>query len=228
MVPVIDRVPAPATLGALVVAGAATLRLGSLLPLVLAGAGSFVVAGHRRDRGRDRARRRERTVVAEFVVELDVAVRSGAALAGAARRGIARRDDAPGFDRASAELAGGAALPAALRRAATGAGGDLGLVWSTLAVCGERGGSAAAALSRLTDVLMRSERAEAERRAAGAQARASALVVVGLPIGFAVVAAAVDPSVRGLYLTPVGTACAGVALTLDLIGWRWMQREVRR
>jgi tight adherence protein B len=68
----------------------------------------------------------------------------------------------------------------------------------------------------------------AERRALGAQARASALVLSAAPVVFTVVLVAGDPSAGHFLLgTPGGWACLAVGLSLDAAGAWWMARLTR-
>ena len=62
-------------------------------------------------------------------------------------------------------------------------------------------------------------------RALSSQARASAVVIGLAPLGFAVLAAMVDPaSIHFLVGTPIGIACLVVGVVLDGVGAAWMHR----
>jgi tight adherence protein B len=66
-----------------------------------------------------------------------------------------------------------------------------------------------------------------EARALASQARASAAVLVGLPVVVAVGGAAADRKVADALLgTPWGLGCIALAGLLDLGGALWMQRVV--
>jgi tight adherence protein B len=67
-----------------------------------------------------------------------------------------------------------------------------------------------------------------ERRALGAQARMSAVVLSVAPIGFAALLGATDAAAaRFLFDGPVGWACLAVGLSLDAAGAYWMARLTR-
>lgn len=67
-----------------------------------------------------------------------------------------------------------------------------------------------------------------ERRALGAQARMSALVLSVAPIGFAVLLGATDGAAAQFLLGgPVGWACLAVGLSLDAAGAYWMAHLTR-
>jgi tight adherence protein B len=69
---------------------------------------------------------------------------------------------------------------------------------------------------------------DAERRALGAQARASALVLALAPVAFAAVLIAGDASAaRFLLATPGGWACMIAGAGLDALGAWWMARLTR-
>jgi tight adherence protein B len=68
----------------------------------------------------------------------------------------------------------------------------------------------------------------AERRAQAAQARASAGVLVALPVVVGGWSALTDRRVGGfLFATPIGLACAGSGTALIVIGALWMARLVQ-
>jgi tight adherence protein B len=69
---------------------------------------------------------------------------------------------------------------------------------------------------------------DAERRALGAQARASALVLAIAPLAFAAVLIAGDTSAaRFLLTTPGGWTCLAAGVSLDAAGAWWMARLTR-
>jgi hypothetical protein len=50
-----------------------------------------------------------------------------------------------------------------------------------------------------------------------------------VPLGFAVWSAVASQRTRDVYVTTVaGALCAAAGLALNLIGWQWMKRIVRR
>lgn len=68
---------------------------------------------------------------------------------------------------------------------------------------------------------------EREVRALSAQARASAMVMIVAPIGFAFLGASADSRVASLLLTrPLGWACVSVGIGLNAIGGWWMSRMI--
>jgi tight adherence protein B len=70
--------------------------------------------------------------------------------------------------------------------------------------------------------------AQHEVRAAAAQARAQASVMIGAPILFVVANATRDPAGFGATLTrPIGAACLFGAVVLDGAGAWWMVRLMR-
>jgi tight adherence protein B len=87
------------------------------------------------------------------------------------------------------------------------------------------GGPIAATLDAAAAVLRERDAARAERRAHGAQARLSARVLTIVPLGFAAWSAVTSQQTRAVYLSTVaGAACAACGLTLNVLGWRWMNR----
>jgi tight adherence protein B len=97
-----------------------------------------------------------------------------------------------------------------------------------LAVAGATGASQAAALDVASDVIEERRTIRSEVRAATGSQRSSALVLVAVPIGFAVVLAVVDGRVRQLYVgDPVGWACLALGTAFDAAGALWLRQLVR-
>lgn len=99
------------------------------------------------------------------------------------------------------------------------------LTVAALSLASEVGGAQAKAVEGVAATLRDRLAIRAERRAASTQARASAAVMALAPIGFAVVAAGLDPRTAGAMVgSPVGVVCAGLGLLLDGAAAVWMFR----
>lgn len=99
------------------------------------------------------------------------------------------------------------------------------LAAAALALAGEVGGTASRSLDGVAATLRDRNAVRAEVRALSSQARASALVIGVAPVGFTVVASAVDPTTADFLLRrPIGVACLVGGLALDAVGVRWMHR----
>lgn len=101
-------------------------------------------------------------------------------------------------------------------------------VVAAVSLTAEVGGGVADALEGVgRSVRMRRELA-AHARVMSSQARASAALLVALPVAVAALGSAADPDLaRVLWTTPPGWVCLALAAALDLVGWRWMRRIVR-
>lgn len=128
--------------------------------------------------------------------------------------------------RAAAEAAHGASLVSALEGVAARRpipGVRLGV--AALCLGAETGGAQARAVDGVAATVRERLAVIAELRALASQARISALVIGLAPIGFGGFAAATDPRTAQFMLhTPAGLAMLSVGLTLDGLGWLWMQR----
>ena len=101
------------------------------------------------------------------------------------------------------------------------------LVADALAVAGSSGGSQARALTGVGDTLRERAALDREIHAAGAQARASAVVLAITPVAFTSVVALLDRRVGAFLLgSPVGIGCLVVGSLADAVGWRWMRHLV--
>jgi tight adherence protein B len=99
------------------------------------------------------------------------------------------------------------------------------LAAAALALSSELGGAAARSLDGVAATLRDRNGLRREVRALSSQARASAVVIGVAPVGFAVLAAAVDPRTLAFLLrTPTGIACLLVGVVLDGLGAAWMHR----
>ncbi len=102
-------------------------------------------------------------------------------------------------------------------------------VAGALAVAVTLGGRAASALDGLAASLRERLGALAEARSLSAQARLSAVVVGGAPIGYLAFSAVVDPSSVDLLVgTDVGRVCLVLGLACEALAALWMRRILRR
>ncbi len=120
----------------------------------------------------------------------------------------------------------GQTLAHALRDWAASLGSpDVDLVVMALDVGLQTGGSHRSALQGVAQSLRDRAEVAAELRALVSQGRTSAVVVGVAPVGFAAVAAAVDPATMAFFTrTRVGPAVVAAGLALDAVGVWWMQR----
>lgn len=101
---------------------------------------------------------------------------------------------------------------------------DQRLVFDTLALLVERGGSSLATVERLGGVLDARAVARDEARSRTAQAKASAWLVSGLPLAFAAVIALVDSDAMTFFVaTWLGAGCLVGSVGFSAAGWFWMQ-----
>jgi tight adherence protein B len=102
------------------------------------------------------------------------------------------------------------------------------LAVAALCLAAETGGAQARAVDGVAATLRDRLGITAEVRALSSQARVSALVIGLAPIAFGGFAVTTDPRTgQFLFHTPVGLALLGVGITLDGLGWLWMQRLAR-
>ena len=102
------------------------------------------------------------------------------------------------------------------------------LLADALAISAGTGGSHLRAVDAVIDAVRDRAALQREVRALASQAQTSAVVLVVLPVAFAVAVGAVDPRVRGFYLgSPLGPVCLLVGCGLDAIGGWLMLRLVR-
>ncbi|MDQ6725900.1 MAG: type II secretion system F family protein, partial [Actinomycetota bacterium] len=131
--------------------------------------------------------------------------------------------------RAAAEAAQGASLVAALEGVAVRhplPGLRLGV--AALCLGAETGGAQARAVDGVAATVRERLAVAAELRALASQARISALVIGLAPVGFGGFAATTDPrTAQFMFHTPAGLVLLAVGLTLDGLGWLWMQRLAR-
>jgi tight adherence protein B len=102
------------------------------------------------------------------------------------------------------------------------------LLADALAIGVATGGSHLRAVDAVIDAVRDRAALQREVRALASQAQTSAVVLVCLPVGFALLVAAVDPRVRALYLGwPLGPLCIVGGTLLDALGAALMVRLVR-
>lgn len=128
----------------------------------------------------------------------------------------------------TARVGGGLDLGSALRRWETAHPRPaVRLAVGALEVASLAGGARSRAIDAVAATLRARGAVAEETRALASQARASAAVLIGLPIAFAVLGSAADPEVaHTLLATPLGLACVVTAAALDCAGAWWMQRIV--
>ena len=98
-----------------------------------------------------------------------------------------------------------------------------------LAISGSTGGSHLRAVDAVIAAVRSREALRREVRALASQARASAVVLVVMPVGFAIAIALLDPRVRAFYVGgPAGLLCVAAGAVLDLAGAWVMARMIRR
>lgn len=238
VLPALDRAgidsPTPvwwAWVGAVAVTLGAGFVLGGLALAVLAGAaavaGPALVLRTRRGRG-DEQLERDLPVALEAVAR---SLRSGASL----RQAVAEAAEAtPGrLGRELGTVAGqverGAPLVEALEGlAARRPGPGVRLAVAALCLGVETGGAQAKAVDGVAATLRDRSGVAAEVRALSSQARVSAVVIGLAPVAFGGFAAATDPRTADfMFSTPAGLLLLAVGVTLDGLGWLWMQRLAR-
>lgn len=105
---------------------------------------------------------------------------------------------------------------------------SVALTAAALSVASASGGQVARALDGVAATLRDRRQARAEVHALATQARSSAWVLAGAPLGFALLVATIEPGIASFLLrSRVGVACLIGGLALDAAGLRWMARIVR-
>ena len=103
------------------------------------------------------------------------------------------------------------------------------LTTSALSLGLRTGGELARSVDRIAGALRDRAEAQAEARALGTQARASAWVLTVAPLGFTALLSGVEPGmVDFLVTTPAGATCLAAGLALDAAGALWMHRTMQR
>jgi Flp pilus assembly protein TadB len=217
-------------LGGLVLAASAGGARGGGVGLVVVVAVAVVGGAVARQAARGRGARAADARLPDLVEHVSRALRAGHDLRGAAVAAGEVVGGVHGVELAAvvARIDGGAAWTHALdgwldahpRR-------PVQLVAGALAVAEAAGGRAGPALDGVAATLRARAAVADEARALASQARASAAVLVGLPVVVAVGGAAADRKVAEALLgTSWGLACIALAVLLDGVGALWMHRIV--
>jgi len=165
----------------------------------------------------------------QLAVALDDLARrcaSGESLAAAFLASPRVTELAPTFDPTMHALQRGATLAEALQHQPSGPA-SLALVVHVLQLCARVGGNVSESLDRAAATLRERDAAEQERLAQSAQARLSARVLTWVPLGFAAFTLLTNAQGRAFMFTPFGLVCAGLGVSLNLIGARVMSRVIR-
>jgi tight adherence protein B len=102
---------------------------------------------------------------------------------------------------------------------------EVRLVAAALSLGTGVGGEVARAVDRTAATLRERQELRGEVRALATQARASAAVLALAPLAFAGLVATIEPAATTfLVASPVGWACLGGGLVLELVGAVWMSR----
>jgi len=102
------------------------------------------------------------------------------------------------------------------------------LAVAALCLAVETGGAQAKAVDGVATTLRDRLGVAAEVKALSSQARMSGVVIGLAPLAFGAFAVTTDPRTgQFLFHTPLGIALLGVGLSLDALGWLWMQRLAR-
>ena len=133
------------------------------------------------------------------------------------------------FAEVARQVVHGATLVAALEAlAARRPLPSLRLAVAALCLGVETGGAQAKAVDGVATTLRDRLGIAAEVRALSSQARTSGLVIGVAPLAFGAFAVTTDPRTgQFLFHTPVGIALLATGLSLDALGWLWMQRLAR-
>ena len=228
----IDLTPADAIRVTIFAAVAAAIVGGVLAPPLAAlgafatfagAAGALRLARHRSDQ-------RTEAAIPELLEHVASELRSGGsvrwALDAAAERGGPLAHDLGRIRRRFSLGAGSedALAPWASERPTSGVAEAAG----ALVVAVEAGPGAADALDALAASLRDRLAVVAEARSLATQARLSAVVVAGAPVGYLVWSALVDRrTFAALVGTPLGRVCLGVGLAFEAVGALWSRRILR-
>jgi tight adherence protein B len=140
-----------------------------------------------------------------------------------------RRSLTADLERLRAHVRRGASLQRELDTWAAGADVRLGvpLLVDALALAGSTGGSQASALERVAATLRDRQALSQEIDAQASLAKASAAVLVVLPVAFSALLCIMDSQVRHSFTSVIGAACLVAGTAADLVGARWMRRIIR-
>lgn len=107
--------------------------------------------------------------------------------------------------------------------------GEVRVAVAALTMAAESGSGPSRALDGVAQSLRDGQRLHREVAALTSQARTSAVVLIALPIVFVASNAVADPSSLSFLLKDdLGRFCLGIGLALDVLGWFWMSRLVKR
>lgn len=163
----------------------------------------------------------------DLVDQIIRSLRSGASLPHAIRSAAAART-ADDHRRLVADLDAGVPVGEAITNWGAAAGSPLrDLAAVALGLAATSGGSVATVLGGVSESLRERIALEREVRALSSQARASAMVMIVAPVGFAFLGASADSRVATLLLTrPLGWACCIAGVSLNAAGGWWMSRMI--
>ena len=216
--------------GAVAAFGLGAWVFGPVAGLAAAAAGPAVVARLLRARRRRyrAAVERDAGVVASALAD---ALAGGHSLRGAIGQAAAGVDGPAGRElaRTAGELALGATTDDALAGLAARTGGPaIAAVAAACLLQRRAGGDLAALLRRSAESFEDQRRLAGEVKAATAQARFTALVVMGMPLGGAVLAELASPGfAAGLMASPLTAWLAGMALAMQAGAWFAIRRLAR-
>lgn len=202
--------------------------LGGALVLATALIGPAVA---QRALARHRADRRD-ALLPEFLERLASSMRAGSALAPAFVATARSTPDPLGRDlaRVTDEVEHGAGLAAALARwgGRPSAGPQVALTAAALGLAAACGGEVARSVDRVAATLRERRELRREVHALATQARASAVVLAAIPLGFTGLVASADRAAISFLITsPIGLLCLSGGLFLETVGAVWMARIVR-
>lgn len=179
---------------------------------------------------RHRSRRRMLAAVPDALERVAAELRGGGTIQGAVE-GVANEPGplAPIMGAVGTQIRRGASLSEALHQWGDNEkSSELRAFAGALAVAATAGGHSAAALDGLASSVRERHCAMAEAHALSTQARLSAWVVGGAPVGFLAFSALVDPgSLDALLTSTAGNACLFIGVSLDALAFLWIRRIVR-
>ena len=177
----------------------------------------------------DRGRRTRPQVSATSLANLldDIARRcgSGESIATGFIDAVAASSIADSFAPAVDAISRGATIDESLAAVPTTTS-EQRLAVHVLHLCAAQGGAITESLDRAAATLRERDAFAAERRAQAAQARLSAHVLTFIPLGFAVWTLSTSPTVARFLATPIGLCCVGLGVSLNIAGWRLMNRAI--
>jgi Flp pilus assembly protein TadB len=197
---------------------------------------------YRTSRGRKQVQENERELLA-IVDQIAHELRSGNSLATAFTLGCQHPSVGEEEKRSSSETAStlriiadavtaGERLEVALERMLQADQGKqttpaLRLLAIAVVVLVEAGGPAGPAIERLSETLRARQAGLDETRTQASQATASAVVLAGLPLMFALLLAGADHRIARFYFSSMlGAVCVVGSLVLVAAGWTWIQKLV--